>query len=107
MLYDLTMNNPDIKRYFSGENSYIPTSELLYIHTHPLIKDNFVHEINMEINRAGKKLVDNKVPANSKIVIDIYDLTLRLGESMGTLEPENPKEVLRILREIYQLCKTI
>lgn len=107
MLYDLTMNNPDIKKYFSGDNSYPPVSELIYIHTHPLVKNNFVHEINMEVNRAGQKLVDSKIPSNSKIVIDIYDLALRLGESMGTLELENPEEVLGILREVYQLCKTI
>lgn len=104
---DFSLDNPMIKKFFEGDNSYKPTSELVYLHSRPLIKPNFIAQINDLVEVAGSKLVSRKVPANSKIVKDLEAIGIKLGVSMGTLNPENPEEVLEHLRELYRLCLKI
>ena len=105
--YDLSMNNPAIRKYFAGDDSYKPTSELVFLHTHPLVQPNFIQEVERVISAAGEKLIAKKVPPHSKVVIDLIDLTIRFGEAMGTLHPEDPEEVLSILRSLYVLCNSV
>lgn len=104
---DFSLNNPKIKSFFNGDDSYMPTSELLYLHTRPLIRPNFIEDINMLIDLAGEALINKKIPANSITVISLMDLGIRLGRELGTLQIINPEEVLNILRELYTLSNTI
>src|ERR1017187_693675 len=106
MKTDLSFSNPNILSYFKGDDSYKPVRELLYLHTHPLSRPNFLTELETLIDKMGEVLIAKKVPSNTKVVIDLYDLTSQLGVQLGTLEIPNPEEVLQLLRKIYVLCNS-
>ena len=38
---DLSFSNELIKNYFEGSDDYVPVTELIYVHEHPLIKGSF------------------------------------------------------------------
>lgn len=104
MEIDFSLTNPNIKKYFEGDNTYIPTGELLYLHTHPLITPNFISEINDIVVRAGNKLIYKNIPANSRLVLDLQDLCIQLGKRTSE---ESAKEMLSVLRNIFILCNKI
>lgn len=102
IIADFSLNNNQIKSYFEGSDSYVPTSELLYIHTHPLVKPNFIDQIEALINNACTIVVTKSIRGS---VIDKFtDLTIKLGAELPNLSQENAPIVLSHLREIYKLC---
>lgn len=106
--FDFSSNNPVIKEFLTtpihkAPASY-PVSELLYLHIHPLIKDNFIKEIEAKVHSVvGKLTLEN----NRSLVERILELGIRLGKLMPELDNGNrevAQDVLEILRELYQRC---
>ena len=109
MAIDLSFNNSQIKAYFEGSDSYVPSSELLYIHTHPLVRPNFLTDLEVLIVNATEEMVAKNIRGA------IVDKFTQLAISLGTLLPElsnmddaKAKEaavkMMPTLRELYQLA---
>lgn len=105
VITDFSMKNPFIAAYFKGSDTYIPTSELMYIHSHPLIQPNFLNEIEALINQTAEIFAVRNLkggPANR-----FAHLAESLGKLLPILSESNAAEALVILREIYKFCNKI
>lgn len=99
---DLSFSNTLISNYFSGDEEYKPVNELLFLHTHPLIKDNFITQIESKINSTTDLIDRRKI--RGKSVDKLIDQTIRLGKIMPDLNEQNAPEVLDAFREINKIC---
>ena len=104
---DFSFNNQNIKRYFDGDDSYLPERELLYLHTHPLIQPNFLSQIENMVQKSGELLLSRNVKEGSHWITELETLCIRIGKTMPDLSLSNPKETLTHLRELYILCNKI
>lgn len=103
---DFSLTNPDIKKYFDGDNSCAPVRELMYLHTHPLIRPNFLTDITNLIDRVGAKLVSKNIPPSSKVIKDLEGLCILLGQNIPDTS-EAADKMLVHLRETYILCNKL
>jgi hypothetical protein len=99
---DFTFNNPFIRDYFLGSDEYVPVPEFLYIHTHPLVKPNFMLEIEETINRTSEYLQMKNMKGTS--VTKFLHLAQSLGAVLPIQDESKASEALKILREIYLFC---
>lgn len=104
-LSDFSFNNPLIRQYFDGSDSYLPTGELLYIHQHPLVKPNFLDQLESFINLTAKDMADRNMKGT--IVDKFVEQTTVIGSNLPALTKQNAAMVLAALREIYKLCVSI
>jgi hypothetical protein len=104
-LADLSFTNLQIKRYFEGSNEYVPVSELLYVHSHPLVRPNFLAQIESLINQTAQVMVEKKTTGAP--VEKFTKLAQDLGRQLPNLTTKNAPQVLETLRQIYQLCRII
>ena len=107
MQIDFSFNNPDIRKYFEGDDSCAPTRELIYLHNHPLVRPNFVAEIDQMVIEATTILLAKKVSKESKIVKELESLCIELGKTIPNVQIENPEATLTHLRSLYHLCKKV
>ena len=107
MQIDFSFNNPEIRKYFNGDDSCAPIRELVYLHNHPLVQPNFVEEINQIVIAATETLAIKKVSKESKIVKELERLCVELGKTIPNVQIENPEETLLHLRSIYNLCQKV
>lgn len=105
VLGDFSFNNLQIRQYFKGSDSYAPTSELLYVHSHPLVRPNFLAELETMINEASQVMVQRNMTGAP--VQKFTALAQALGRELPELTDKNAAAVLGTLREIYKLCSTI
>lgn len=105
MIVDLSFTNQQIKGYFEGSGSYVPSSEIVYIHTHPLIKPNFLDEIEAIVNKTAVLIEQKKIRGS---VIDRFTkLAINLGVELPGITLESAPAVLSHLRDIYKLCNDL
>lgn len=104
-LVDMSFKNEQIKGYFNGSDVYVPSSELIYVHTHPLINPNFLSEIEVLIHEATEKMV--ALNMRGAVVKKFTDLTIKLGRELPDLTDKNAASTLGTLREVYKLCKYV
>lgn len=95
-------NNEQIRAYFKGSNKYIPTSELVYLHEHPLIRNSFLADIEALIDKSTQCLLANNV--QGAIVDKFIHHTIKLGELLPEVNKDNALLILEALRDIYVLC---
>jgi len=101
-ILNLSFSNQLIADYFRGSNKYVPTSELLYIHSHPLVKPNFIGEIEVLVNMASK-VIDAK-NIQGPVVDKLTKLAISLGQQLPDVTQENAPKVLETLRSIHKVC---
>lgn len=101
-IIDLSFSNPVIGEYFNAKREEPPVSELLYLHTHPLISPNFLGQIEGLINVTGEMMEQKAM--TGKPVDRLVTLTSKLGRRLPYITNENAPEILDILRDIYRLC---
>lgn len=109
MNYDFSFSNPQIKDWFDGKTDTVPVRQFVYVHEHPLIKPNFVAQMDGLIYEAGRSLVAKNIkgaPANklvdkSKIFVKALEVFLLDKNEV------NAENVLKALRDIYVLCLKI
>lgn len=95
-----------ITSFFKDNNdSFIPTNELVYIHTHPLMRPNFVTQIEQVVTETGELIIQKNL--TGKPIEDLTQLAIKLGKLMPDLNADNAKEVCLALREIYVFCITL
>lgn len=101
-LTDLSFKNSQIKAYFEGSDNYVPSSELMYIHSHPLVKPNFLDEMEAIILKTAN-LIERK-NIRGAVIDKITNLTMQFGAELPNISQENAPKILGHLREIYKLC---
>lgn len=99
---DLSFANPDIRGYFNSKTEVPPVSELLYLHTHPLVQPNFLGQIESLINTTAELMEQKAI--TGKPVERLVALTTKLGRRLPVVTNENAPEILDIIRDIYRLC---
>jgi len=98
-------NNTQIRDYFNGSDSYIPSSELIYLHEHPLIQTTFFGEIEVLVNKSALCISKNNVRG---VIIDKYiTLTKNLGTLLDNVNQDSAPKILFELREIYKLSNSL
>jgi hypothetical protein len=103
MIIDFTFKNSLIKEYFEGDDSYIPSSELMYLHEHPLVKESFLIEIERMINEVAVKMSNRNM--QGPVVEKFVASTIALGAELPNVTKQNAPKILSHLRDIYKLCK--
>jgi hypothetical protein len=95
--------NPQIKSFFQGGSDYyIPSSELVYLHEHPMIKDSFLGEIEALINKSTECLLKHNM--QGPIVEKFIMSTQILGALLPDVNKDNAPDILKELRVVYNLC---
>lgn len=99
----LIKDNQQIANFLKGDDSYIPSSEISYLHDRPLIRPNFITEIGDLISKVAGKIQVAKL--TGKPISDLGDLAVELGIAMGKpMNDEIAKQVAFSLRKVYKLC---
>lgn len=101
-LNDFSFKNAQIKAYFEGSDSYVPSSELIYIHSHPLVKPNFLDEMEAIILKTAA-LIERK-SIRGAVIEKLTNLTMQFGAELPTISQENAPKILGHLRGIYTIC---
>jgi hypothetical protein len=101
-LADFSLENPQIKAYFEGSDKYIPSSELMYIHTHPLVKPNFLDQLEALILKTTVLIQSKNI--RGSIIDKFVALATKFGAELPNINRENAPTILSHLREIYKLC---
>src|ERR1700739_995025 len=104
-LLDLSFNNVNIANYFNGDNSYLPSSELMYIHSHPLIRPNFLTDISTLINTVSVRMQTKGVTGIP--VGDLAGYGKDLAAELQSLSDDNAPAALDLLRKIYIYCNNL
>lgn len=97
----LIEENTNISNFLEGDDSHIPVSELLYLHTHPLIRPNFLTQIDDLVNKVGTKIIEKNV--KGKVIMDLSIIAIEIGTKLDNIE-DNTEELLLTIRKLYQLC---
>lgn len=105
MIIDFTFKNELIKKYFQGDDSYIPVSELIYLHEHPLIKESFLIELEKKINRTAELMAAKNM--QGKIVNKFIESTMNLGALLPKVDQESAPKILEEMRKINSLCDSL
>lgn len=109
MSYDFTFQNPELKDWFDEGLGEPPVRQFVYLHEHPLVRPNFITEVEMDIYRTGQHMVGKGIrgsaakklsEAGKEFASTLEAFTLSRGEGEA-------EEVLRRLRTLYRLCKAI
>lgn len=106
--FDFSLRNPAIAGFFnqastkSGRKA-APVRELLYLHTHPMVQENFLKEISDIISEGAKKL---SLVFNRDLINYVETRTARFGtlvpELDGSRKEEAAEEMLEIMKDLYQ-----
>jgi hypothetical protein len=111
MNFFLLENNQGIKEFFEGKDTYIPTSELNYLRKHPLVRPNFLTQIDdLLIGSISKLEKANYTGISFKK--ELEDIAIRIGTNVAADEntegiEEQSKEILFALRDLRNLCLKI
>lgn len=101
-LADFSFDNISIKAYFEGSDTYIPVSELMYIHSHPLVRPNFLDQLEKLILRTNELIQAKNI--RGAVIERLADHAMKFGAELPTISQENAPTILSHLREIYRIC---
>lgn len=104
-LIDVSFSNPGILAYFEDQTQSVaaPVSELLFVHSHPLVSPNFVAQVEEMVNVSVESLLTS--PAKMSVIHNLEPHIGGLGECLPFLTDENAEKALDHLRAIYQTLK--
>lgn len=106
MAYDFSLASPAIKSWFDKNSDASPIREFMYLHEHPLIRPNFVSDIEVLIYDTGQHMLRKNVsgaPAN-KLVSLAEAFAAQLNVFVEDRTEESAGDVLERLRDLYQIC---
>ena len=103
---DFTFNNTNIKAFFdTGENP--PIAEFLYLHNHPLIRPNFILQLEDQILRLNDRVVSGKT-VSTKVVDELVEISIEIGTQVTSIyKEESARAVLLAFRKSYLLCNSL
>ena len=96
-------DNTIIRDFLLIEGKSPPVSEYLYLHEHPLLRPNFLTEIDDLVKETGELIISRKV--SGAPIEKLSALVIRIGSKVDLkMNEDQAKEVLLALKEVYQLC---
>lgn len=98
-MFDFTLSNPIIGKYFKGESNSPPIAEFLYVDTHPLIRPNFLTELEELSKTACARLQVGDIPQDSFLPL-LTKHAVILGTSIESPE-EKAVTILESLKDLY------
>lgn len=106
MLIQFTIkDNEKIRNFLNGDDSDPPTSELIYLHSHPLIRPSFLTEIESLVLEASAAIQAKKL--QGKVLEDFTRLAITIGTQLPDITQSNALSILLAIREIYQLSNKL
>lgn len=102
---DLTFNNELIKKYFDGDDSYVPSSELMWLHEHPMVRPNFLTELEELILEAGEVIKKHNLVGYH--TDQFTEIAIRIGQRLPIITDQTAPEILQAMREIYKLSNEL
>lgn len=97
----LIEENTNISNFLEGDDLYIPSGELIYLHIHPLIRPNFLTQIDDLVQKVGVKIIEKNV--QGKVIEHLSSLAVEIGTNLE--DPEGKAvQLMKSIRELYQLC---
>lgn len=99
---DFSFKNELISNYFKGDNTYVPISELLYVHEHPLLVNTFLHELDVLITKTSELI--KRINLKGSVVNQFATHTINFGAQLPDIRVDNAPIILSELRNIYILC---
>lgn len=102
-MFNFSFSNPKIKDYFF-KDSEPPVSEFMYLHSHPLIRPNFVKQIEEVFENTNAYFETHRV--SDSVKNKFYSKTLQLAKTLP-LSTKSAEEVLAILKSVLLLVKKI
>lgn len=109
MAYDFSVTNPSIKAWLDRDSEEAPVREFLYLHEHPLIRPNFVSEIEVLIYQTGQHMLSKNIsgaPAN-KLVSLAETFAHLLNDFVQDRTEDSALSVLGSLRDLHRICMRI
>ena len=95
-------SNEGIRNYFYGSDKYIPTSELIYLSTRPMIRPNFMTEVEDLVKETTQYISEKGL--NGFALDQLTEYAIELANLLPEITQENASKVLEALRGIYILC---
>lgn len=98
-------DNEKIRKYLEGSDEDIPISELIYLHTHPLVRPSFLTEIETLVNQAAEVIEAKKI--QGRPVEEFIRLAVTIGQTLPEINQTNAPVILNAIRELYKLCNLV
>lgn len=101
----LLNENENLNNFFNKDSDFVPVAEFMYIHSHPLIRPNFLTEITDKSTEAMEIILDRGI--KGKTIEDLERVGVILGENILDVTEEKAKTIMLVLRDLYKLSNTI
>jgi hypothetical protein len=98
--------NEAIRNFLNGDDSYVPTSEILYLHSRPLLRPNFITQIQDLVDEVAVHVKNTGLKGQP--ITDLGICAIELGVELGKgLQEENLTKIAFTFRKIYKICKDL
>lgn len=109
MAYDFSLSNPELKAWFTSGTGPTPVREFIYLHEHPLVRPNFISEIEVLIHDAGLHIQARNI--SGAIVQRLVDAAEKFSGALKAYllgrSDEAATGVVEALREVYKICTRV
>lgn len=102
---DFSFQNTKISKFFNGSDEDPPIDELVYLHTHPLIRPNFLVELDDITIKAGQRLKAKKITGYP--IQEMIRIASEIGKTLPMLDKDNALIALVEMRNLYNLCLSL
>lgn len=106
MISFLFEENEGIQNFFDGDDTYTPTSEFMYLHERPLLRPNFMTQIDDLVRQASIKIGKHKL--TGKPIDQLIEYAVEMGQQLdGDMTEDKAKAILIAMRKLRNLCLEI
>lgn len=99
---DFSFSNTKILTFFDGSDENPPVDEIIYLHVHPLIRPNFLVELDELVLQAGQRLQSMKITGFA--VQEMTRIAGEIGRELPGINEDNALKVLKEMRNLRRLC---
>jgi hypothetical protein len=100
-----TLTNPKVEAYFKGDDTDPPVSELIYIHSHPMLHPTFLDEVDALLVTTAKHILAKNITGYP--IQSLAEIAISIGTKMPTFNEGSAPLILTELRNLYVLCNHI
>lgn len=102
---NFSFENTKIDEYFKGDDKDPPIDELIYLHTHPLVRPNFLVQLDELVIQAGIRLKAKNMTGYP--VQEMIRIAVEIGKALPSVNQDNALKILVEMRNLYKLCTTL
>lgn len=109
MNYDFSFANPEIRSWFDRNSTAAPVRQFVYLHEHPLVRPNFIAELDVMIYETGahiqaKNITGSPIKRLQKLAKEFADA---LTKFVVEKEEGSAEKVLLSMRELHTFCRQV